>query len=332
MAAQNNAPLPDGLDIAGYRIVKKIASGGFSIVYLAYDGEGNAVAIKEYLPSALALRQPGELVPVVAKPHLAVFRIGLKCFFEEGRALARIVHPNVVRVLNFFRAHDTVYMVMAYESGHSLQEHIARAAAKGSRLGEGFVRQVFAGVCAGLREVHANKLLHLDLKPANIYLRLDGSPLLLDFGAARQTLHSDAPMLAPMYTPGFAAPELSARGASLGPWTDIYSLGAAMLACMSATTPQSVEARRAGDRLLEQLDTLVGRYSPELIDLVQSCLALDPLARPQSVFAIQKALQAAPAAPRAAASASVSPSAPPQARGGWRGLVDRLGAFGRGQG
>ncbi|WP_137172837.1 serine/threonine-protein kinase [Massilia sp. HP4] len=331
MAAQNNAPLPDGLDIAGYRIVKKIASGGFSIVYLAYDGEGNAVAIKEYLPSALALRQPGELVPVVARPHLAVFRIGLKCFFEEGRALARIVHPNVVRVLNFFRAHDTVYMVMAYESGHALQEHIARAAAKGSRPGERFVRQVFMGVCAGLREVHANKLLHLDLKPANIYLRTDGSPLLLDFGAARQTIHSDAPMLAPMYTPGFAAPELSTRGATLGPWTDIYSLGAAMLACMSCATPQSVEARRADDKLRDQLDQLVGRYSPELIDLVQSCLALDPLARPQSVFAIQKALQARPAAqpgkaqaPRQAAQAA--------ARGGWRGLVDRLGAFGRGQG
>src|SRR6185369_7594752 len=117
MAAQNNAPLPDGLEIAGYRIVKKIASGGFSIVYLAYDGDGNAVAIKEYLPSALALRQPGDLIPQIAKANLPVFRIGLKCFFEEGRALARIVHPNVVRVLNFFRANETVYMVMLYEQG-----------------------------------------------------------------------------------------------------------------------------------------------------------------------------------------------------------------------
>lgn len=86
MAAQNNAPLPDGLEIAGYRIVKKIASGGFSIVYLAYDAEGNAVAIKEYLPSSLALRQEGEMVPVVTKSNLAVFRIGLKCF------LKRVVH------------------------------------------------------------------------------------------------------------------------------------------------------------------------------------------------------------------------------------------------
>lgn len=343
MAAQNNAPLPDGLDIAGYRIVKKIASGGFSIVYLAYDGDGNAVAIKEYLPSALALRQPGELVPVVAKQNLPVFRIGLKCFFEEGRALARIVHPNVVRVLNFFRANDTVYMVMAYESGQSLQEHIARAAAKGSRPGERFVRQVFHGVCNGLREVHANKLLHLDLKPANIYLRTDGSPLLLDFGAARQTLHSDAPMLAPMYTPGFAAPDLYARGTSLGPWTDIYSLGASMLACMTGSTPQPVDARRTEDKMPAHLARLNGRYSPELAQLVESCLALDPLARPQSVFAIQKALQTAPARRPAAPASIPAPAAAPAAAGqaaapatepleagetrlGWRGL---LGAFKR---
>jgi serine/threonine protein kinase len=234
MAAQNNAPLPEGLEIGGYRIVKKIASGGFSIVYLAYDGDGNAVAIKEYLPSALALRQPGQLIPIISKANLPVFRIGLKCFFEEGRALARIVHPNVVRVLNFFRANDTVYMVMAYESGHSLQEQISRLLAKGQRASEGFIRQAFHGVCGGLREVHANKLLHLDLKPANIYLRTDGTPLLLDFGAARQTINTDVPTLAPMYTPGFAAPELYAKGATLGPWTDIYSIGAAIYACMAA--------------------------------------------------------------------------------------------------
>lgn len=321
MAAQNNAPLPDGLDIAGYRIVKKIASGGFSIVYLAYDAEGNAVAIKEYLPSALALRQPGELAPSVARQNLPVFRIGLKCFFEEGRALARIVHPNVVRVLNFFSANDTVYMVMAYESGHALQEHIARCAARGSRPSEEFIRQVFGGVCQGLREVHANKLLHLDLKPANIYLRTDGTPLLLDFGAARQTLHSDAPMLAPMYTPGFAAPDLYLRGASLGPWTDIYSLGAAMFACMTCSTPQAVDARRAGDRLPSQVAALHGRYSPELIALVGACLALDPLERPQSVFAIQKTL-----ADAYIAAPSRTPAAAPdeQLPGGWRGLLGKL--------
>jgi serine/threonine protein kinase len=321
MAAQNNAPLPDGLEIGGYRIVKKIASGGFSIVYLAYDGDGNAVAIKEYLPSSLALRQPGQLIPLVSKANLPVFRIGLKCFFEEGRALARIVHPNVVRVLNFFRANDTVYMVMAYESGHSLQEQIARLLAKGQRASEGFIRQAFGGVCGGLREVHANMLLHLDLKPANIYLRLDGTPLLLDFGAARQTINTDVPTLAPMYTPGFAAPELYAKGVTLGPWTDIYSIGAAIYACMAGAPPQAADARKAQDEMTARIDKLDGAYSAALLAMVRSCLALDPLARPQSVFAVQKALQAG--IQNAPAPAAVEE--PPLS--GWRSLVSRINPF-----
>ncbi|GGE85032.1 serine/threonine protein kinase [Massilia psychrophila] len=322
MAAQNNAPLPDGLEIGGYRIVKKIASGGFSIVYLAYDGDGNAVAIKEYLPSALALRQPGELIPVVAKANLPVFRIGLKCFFEEGRSLALIAHPNVVRVLNFFRANETVYMVMAYESGHSLQEHIARLSAKGSRLGEAFIRQVFAGACNGLREVHANKLLHLDLKPANIYLRTDGTPILLDFGAARQTINADVPKLTPMYTPGFAPPELYSKAGALGPWSDIYSMGAAMFACMAGAPPQPADLRRQDDKMAPHYAALDAAYSPDLVRMVRSCLELDPLARPQSVFALQKVLQMAmpPAAPGRPAD---------KLTGQWRALVSRVLGPGR---
>jgi serine/threonine protein kinase len=325
MAAQNNAPLPEGLEIAGYRIVKKIASGGFSIVYLAYDAEGSAVAIKEYLPSALALRQPGELAPVIARPNQPLFRIGLKCFFEEGRALARINHPNVVRIVNFFRANDTVYMVMAYESGQSLQEHIARTVGKRSRLGEGFIRKTFDGVCRGLRETHANKLLHLDLKPANIYLRSDGAPMLLDFGAARQAIKNDAPMLAPMYTPGFAPPDLYTKGAPLGPWSDIYGLGAAMYTCMTGAPPQAADARKLEDKLDERFDKLAGSYSPELLAMVRACLALDPMARPQSVFAVQKLLQAAPGEPFAAEPADLSPVAPAAAPGGLRGLLGRIG-------
>jgi len=331
MAAQNNAPLPDGLEIAGYRIVKKIASGGFSIVYLAYDAEGNAVAIKEYLPSALALRQPGELTPIISKPNLPVFRIGLKCFFEEGRALARIVHPNVVRVVNFFRANETVYMVMAYESGQTLQEHVARLGAKGGRLSEAQIRHVFNGVCSGLREVHANKLLHLDLKPANIYLRTDGTPMLLDFGAARQTINSDLPMLAPMYTPGFAAPDLYSKTEPLGPWSDIYSIGAAIFACMAASTPQPADQRKDKDRMGAAFAKLAGSYSPELLDMAQSCLALDPLARPQSVFALQKVLQAT----RGGAATGVGAPAGLDGAGkpvqGWRALVERFASTKRGK-
>jgi serine/threonine protein kinase len=319
MAAQNNAALPDGLELAGYRIVKKIASGGFSIVYLAEDADGHPVAIKEYLPSALALRQPGELAPAISKANLPVFRIGLKCFFEEGRALARIAHPNVVRVLNFFRANETVYMVMAYESGHSLQDYIGRQRAKGKTLAEATIRPIFIQVLNGLREVHANGLLHLDLKPANIYLRSDGTPILLDFGAVRQGFNEDVPKLTPMYTPGYAPPELYSKAGGLGPWSDAYSIGAALYACMSGGAPQPADQRRKDDQMPARLDRLEGAYSAELVRLVRWCLKLDMPERPQSLFALQKLLQ----------EPIVAPSALARLSGRLRGLGGRIKALGR---
>src|SRR6266581_320340 len=183
MTLQTNQPLPDGYHLENYRIASVLSCGGFSIVYLAYDWEDQPVAIKEYLPSQLALRKEGDALPSISDDNLATFRYGLKCFFEEGKSLAGLSHPNVVRVLNFFRANETVYMVMRYERGRTLQEHIQ---ARRGAIKESFIRHVFSQLLNGLREVHSNKLLHLDIKPANIYIRNDGTPLLIDFGAAPQ--------------------------------------------------------------------------------------------------------------------------------------------------
>lgn len=293
MASQNNAALPAGLVLGGYRIVKKISSGGFSIVYLALDENNNPVAIKEYLPSTLVIRREGELEPSIVPQNLATFRIGLKCFFEEGRALARILHPNVVRVLNFFRANGTVYMVMQYEAGRSLQELIIRRRDTPGRdyiIGEGTIRKIFSQVLNGLREVHANKLLHLDIKPANIYLRSDATPILLDFGAARRTLTAEEEKLYPMYTPGFAPPELHAKEAALGPWTDVYSVGASMFACLSGSPPQAADARKQHDKMAGALKQHREYCSEQMLELIDWCLKLDPLQRPQSVFQVQKRL------------------------------------------
>src|SRR3990172_4095178 len=185
MPLQANQPLPDGYQLQNYCISGVLSCGGFSIVYLAYDENETPVAIKEYLPSQLALRKQGDALPSIAGDRVETFRYGMKCFFEEGRSLAKLSHANVVRVLNFFRANETVYMVMRYERGRTLQEHIQRH--RGS-IREEFVRRVITLLLNGLREVHTNKLLHLDIKPANIYIRNDGSPVLIDFGAARQML------------------------------------------------------------------------------------------------------------------------------------------------
>ena len=304
MGTQTNAPLPDGHELGGYRIVRKISSGGFSIVYLAEDAAGEKFALKEYLPSSLVKRSAGQLAPEIPPANEVTFRNGLRCFFEEGRALARIFHPNVVRVVNFFRANETVYMVMAWERGRSLQEivlrHRGQQAAGRPVLPERHVLRVFNLVMNGLREVHANRLLHLDLKPANIYLRLDGTPLLLDFGAARRTLDAEPQKLFPMYTPGFAAPELYRRTQQLGPWTDIYGLGASMFGCMAGQPPQPADQRELDDKVAQSIDAMAEHYSRPLLDLVAWCLKLNALERPQSVFALQRALRRIRVAPEPA--------------------------------
>src|SRR6266700_6210590 len=140
MAQQVNQPLPDGYQLENYRIASVLSCGGFSIVYLAYDENDQPVAIKEYLPSQLALRKEGDALPSISEDNLATFRYGMRCFFEEGRSLARLSHPNVVRVLNFFRANETVYMVMRYERGRTLQQQIQM---RQDQMSERLVRHVF---------------------------------------------------------------------------------------------------------------------------------------------------------------------------------------------
>lgn len=287
MPSQANQPLPEGARLENYRVLRVLAAGGFSFVYLAHDENESPVAIKEYLPSTLALRVNGAMSPNVPEEAVATFRYGLKCFFEEGRALAHLSHPNVVRVLNFFRANDTVYLVMRYERGRTLQQHIT---SRRGMLDEPWLRKTFAELLNGLREVHSNKLLHLDIKPGNVYVRNDGTPLLIDFGAARQTLSGEGVKLPPTYTPGFASPEQHARRENLGPWSDVYSVGATMYACLAGTPPVAADKRLEKDTLATARRAWTGKYSAELLDTVDWCLRLDHMERPQSVFALQKAL------------------------------------------
>lgn len=285
---QLNIPLPAGHVIDGYRFERQLSMGGFSIVYLATDGKGQPVAIKEYLPQALARREVG-LLPQVKAENRAAYQSGMMAFYEEGIALARLNHPNLVRVINFLRANDTVYLVMRYEEGRTLHEQIRKYH---GQFRESFVRGVFARLLSGLREVHAHKLLHLDIKPSNIYLRTDGSPVLIDFGAARQTLTQTDPELRPTYTPGYAAPEQYGNQPGQGPWTDVYAVGASMYACLAAAAPQPADLRLINDLLVPATQRWAGRYSPELLNTIDQCMRLDPLERPQSAFALQRLLAA----------------------------------------
>ena len=292
MSKLKPASRPPDTVIGGYRVVRKISAGGFGVVYLAVDKEGQQVAVKEYLPSALTMRDAGALVPQVAPEKLSLYRLGLKSFFEEGRALAQISHASVVSVLNFFRENETVYMVMNYLEGATLQDFIvtARDLKKQKVFRESTIRSLFDEILRGLRIVHQHKMLHLDLKPANIFITDDNKAVMIDFGAAREVLNKEGNFTRPMYTPGFAAPEMYRRDSTMGPWTDIYAIGACIYSCMQGYPPNDAPQRLEKDRLALSLTRMRGVYSDNLIEVVEWCMSLDPLSRPQSVFALQKEL------------------------------------------
>jgi len=286
------APLPANTVLNGYTIVRQVSEGGFSLVYLAVDAHKQMVAIKEYLPASLASRTEGQLAPQVLPDKLSLYRLGLKSFFEEGRSLAQISHPSVVSVLNFFRQNETVYLVMNYLQGATLQDFImaGRQVTTSKAFSESTIRSVFDEILQGLRVVHQNKMLHLDIKPANLFITDDDSAVLIDFGAAREVLNKDGNFTQPMYTPGFAAPEMYRRETQLGPWTDIYAIGACMYSMMIGYPPPEVVKRRTNDPVPSMLMRKASNYSDKLIEVVEWCMSLDPLARPQSVFELQSAL------------------------------------------
>ena len=292
MSKPHLAPLPVDTVIGDYRIVRHLAEGGFGLVYLALDKSGAQVAIKEYLPTSLATRHEGQLSPQVRPDKLSLYRLGLKSFFEEGRSLAQISHPAVVAVSNFLRQNETVYLVMTYLQGATLQDFIVtgRQVKKGPAFSESTIRSVFDELLQGLQVVHQHGMLHLDIKPANLFITDDDRALLIDFGAAREVLNKDEEFAQPMYTPGFAAPEMYRRNAQVGAWTDLYAVGACLYSMMMGYPPLEVAKRREKDTLAESLLRKKSVYSDKLIEVVEWCMTLDPIGRPQTTVELQAAL------------------------------------------
>lgn len=285
-------PLPLNCVVGGYQIVRRLAEGGFGTVYLVVDPKGKQYALKEYLPASLVHRQVGQLTPQVRAGKSALYQLGMKSFFEEGRALAQVHHPSVVQVQNFFQENGTVYMVMDYLHGNTLQDFIltARGLKKRYVFREATIHAIFDDLLSGLRFVHQKKMLHLDLKPSNVFITEDDKPVLIDFGAAREVINKDGSFVRPMYTPGFAAPEMYDKLGSLGPWTDIYAIGACIFSCMTGYPPQDAIKRKENDNLIAGLAKLKSEYSTPMRQLVAWCLSLDFMERPQSVHLVQKHL------------------------------------------
>jgi serine/threonine protein kinase len=272
--------LPPGYMLHHYRIQRTLGGGGFSIVYLAHDTrEDRQVVVKEYLPSSQATRVDEETVESISAEASVNFRRGMKRFLDEAAALARIDHPNIVHVIDFFRENNTVYIVMQYEEGKDLRWYIKR---HDGRLSEKFIRTVFSQLLDGLKVLHGHGLLHLDIKPANIYLRPGGRPLLLDFGAAQKAFSGNKRAGAHTLTMGFAPLEQHHRG-HIGPWTDLYAVGASIYACMSGRAPPPSLKRDEYDTYRPALRQFARHYTRELLEVVDWCLQLHQLERPQKV-------------------------------------------------
>lgn len=272
--------LPKGHLLQHYRVERTIGGGGFSIVYLAIDEKtGEPVAIKEYLPSTQAQRSEESRVEPIADDAASAYRQGIKRFFDEAAALAKVNHPNIVRVVNFFRANNTVYMVMRYEHGKDLRWYIKR---KNGKLSENVVRAIFPPLLLGLKEVHTNNLLHLDIKPANIFLRPGGNPLLLDFGAARIAVVGNRQNGPYTLTLGFAPIEQH-LGGHVGPWSDIYAIGASMWSCITGRPPPPATERREKDTYKPATRQFARHYSVQLLEAIDWCMQFHQLDRPQTV-------------------------------------------------
>ena len=274
--------LPKGHRLHTYLIEKNIGGGGFSLVYLATDTERNRkVVIKEFLPLDQVRRLDDASIEFLSQEsqNTDPAAAGIKRFFNEAAALARVSHPNIVKVRDVFRANNTVYMVMDYHKGKDLRWYIKRYS---GRLSEKFIVTVFPYLLEGLRELHENNLLHLDIKPANIHIRPGGKPLLLDFGAVRESMTQR--IRGPhTLTMGYAPIEQHKNG-HVGPWTDMYAIGASMWACMSGKPPPKSVDRAKKDTLKPAIKSFARNYSRQLLEAVDWCLQMEPTQRPQSVY------------------------------------------------
>ena len=288
--------LPAGCELHSYRLLRVLGVGGFGVTYLAEHFDLNEkVAIKEYLPNELALREGATVHPKSAADK-EDFEWGLARFLEEGRTLARFRHRNLVRVRDYFEANRTAYIVMDYEEGEPLDHLLARH----GMLTEGQLRSVLLPVLDGLKQVHAAGFLHRDIKPSNVYVRrADESPVLLDFGAARYALGQKSRSMTAVVTAGYSPPEQYESEGEQGPWTDVYALSALCYRAITGETPVESTTRqrrlflREADPLPRLVESAVSGYSKGFLQAVDRGLEVRETHRPQTLDELKQAIEGA---------------------------------------
>ena len=303
--------LPTGTRLAEFEIAGVIGEGGFGIVYRAIDHSlKREVALKEYMPAALASRLPDFSVTIKSEQHRPTFEVGLKSFINEARLLAQFDHPALVKVFRFWAANGTAYMAMPLYAGGTLKQALR---ARGAPPDEAWLRKLLVPLLDALELLHRADCLHRDISPDNILLvggdRADPKPLLLDFGAARRVIGEQTQALTVILKPGFAPIEQydAIPGMKQGPWTDLYALAAVVHFAITGRAPAPSVGRLVQDAHEPLADSARGRYGESFLAAIDRALAPRPADRPQSVAEFRRSLSAA-TQPAAAAPAPDVPA------------------------
>ncbi|MDQ3563292.1 MAG: serine/threonine protein kinase [Pseudomonadota bacterium] len=281
--------LQAGYELLWYRVQEVLGQGTFGITYLCEDlNTDGLVAVKEYLPPQVARREADQYLQPLSDALADDYARGLARFIAEAENLDRFRHPNIVRVVDIFEANNTAYLIMHYERGESLQSALARR----GTLSEGELRKLLFPLLEGLEAMHQKGFVHRDIKPSNLFVRANGTAVILDFGSARQLIVSDPQTVTNLVSPGYAPIEqYSSSGDNQGPWTDIYGLGATLYRAATGDIPQSAIARAeaivhgAPDPFLRAVGHANSKYSTTFLRAIDQALEFKAGDRPQSIDA-----------------------------------------------
>ena len=281
-----------GARIAEFEIRGVLGSGGFGIVYLAWDHAlEREVAVKEYMPSTLAGRGGDLSVSVRSNSMADTFALGLRSFVNEARMLARFDHPSLVKAYRFWEANGTAYMVMPYYKGRTLRKVRAGMVVP---PGEGACRKVLEALLSALDVLHKEGVFHRDIAPDNILIGDDGVPVLLDFGAARRVIaEGEHKALTSIMKPNFAPLEQYADQSAMrqGPWTDLYALGGTIYFLLSGREPVPAASRALHDDQPRLGELGLQECSPHFLATIDWMMAIRPPERPQSVHMLRDVLE-----------------------------------------
>jgi len=303
--APDKVPVHDALSagtrLDEFEIVRVLGTGGFGIVYLARDHVLlRDVAIKEYMPAALAGRGEGATVSLRSPGFDDLFSRGLESFLSEARLLASFDHRSLVKVHRFWRSNGTAYMAMQYYCGETLKDARARMSAAPD---EAWIDRFIEALLGVLDLLHGEGVYHRDISPDNILLLDDGRPVLLDLGSARRVMVDSPQSFTAHLKPQFAPIEQYAEeagGMRQGPWTDLYALGATLYFLLTGRAPTPSVVRAVRDvlpPLAAQAGSTMPRVRASLLSVIDWMLALAPEQRPQSVLAMRRALSGEVPAP-----------------------------------